>query len=168
MSDELGSGASTRSMLIAGLLLGLGIGAGLVYALLGDKPVDPMATDGDPSATSGKVKAPSKLYDVTFERVAVPIYDVNGARPRFLGNYFLDVVIQTKSEGDQLKVKAAEPQLRHAFVDEISKANFMKDNNSLLLDNDRIRKAFEARSASVVGTGVVYAISVIRTVRLGT
>ncbi|WP_417461792.1 hypothetical protein [Kordiimonas sp.] len=154
-------GGSGKVLLILGLLGGLALGGGLGYYYSKN-------TAGNTDTQKEEVKKAPKgpVLSVDFERVAVPLYSKSDSGARFLGNYFIDLVVQVRGEDRQIAVRRAETQLQHAFVSAISRADLMREDSPLELDVDKVGKVLQAKANEVLGPGVVEAVLVKNAMRL--
>lgn len=171
MSDETesadaGGSGGGKMLLILGLVGGLAIGGGGAFFLLGGQQPAPETAE-DESEKEPEIIAPDQLFSVLMERVAVPIYRDRNGRPRFEGNYFIDIEIQSRTESDQIKVRQSEARLKHAFIDAISKQGLMQKDRPLELDLEKVRAVFLDRAAKILGPDLVYDLSVTNVQRMG-
>lgn len=159
MESEGGSG---KALLVLGLLGGLALGGGLGYYYSKN------AADSSPDSGTEEVKKELKgpVLSIDFERVAVPLYSKSDSGSRFLGNYFIDLVVQVRGEDRQIAVRRAETQLQHAFVSAISRADLMREDSPLELDVDKVGRVLQDKANEVLGQGVVEAVLVKNAMRL--
>jgi flagellar basal body-associated protein FliL len=157
---ETGGGGGSKVFLVLGLLLGVAIGGGLGYYYFSSQAPEAAGEQ----AKKKKPKGP--LLSVTFERIAVPIYVQSGNSNRFVGNYFIDLAVQTRGSENQNAVNRIKPQLQHAFISVISKADLMQEDSPLEIDHDKATAALKDKANEVLGDDIVEAISILSAMRL--
>jgi flagellar basal body-associated protein FliL len=152
-------GGSGKIFLILGLMIGIAAGAGGFY-FMGGSPEKSGTED------SKKHKKAEILIPVLFERLAVPIYSVRGNSRRYIGNYFIDLKVLVRGSENQILVKRSMPQLQHAFIAAISKADLMREGSSTELDIDAVSKLLKAKAVEVVGADIVVSVVVSQSMRI--
>ncbi|TNE60649.1 MAG: hypothetical protein EP335_18620 [Alphaproteobacteria bacterium] len=157
-------GGSGKMLLVLGLLGGLALGGGLGYFYSKQSGGDQPTANGEHAAKPEKPKG--ELMSVVFERLAVPIYSHRNDSSRFVGNYFVDITVETRGNDNQITVKKAEPRLQHAFLSAISKNDLMREDAPLELDVDKAGTVLKDKADEVLGAGIVERVLVTNAMRL--
>ena len=155
-------GGSGKVFLVLGLLGGLALGGGFGYYFFKNAaPMDEAATQ---HAKERKKKEP--LQSVAFDHVAVPIYARSNNNARFLGNYFVDLVVQVRGDDNLITVRRSEIQLQHSFISAISRNDLMREDSPLELDVDKVGALLTTKANEVLGPGIVEQVLVKSSMRL--
>tara|TARA_R110002096_G_scaffold126381_9_gene273211 strand:- start:631 stop:1128 length:498 start_codon:yes stop_codon:yes gene_type:complete len=152
---EIEEGGSSKVFLILGLLLGIAFGGGAGYYFSGGDETAP-----EQGSSEQKKKVQKDLIAVPFERLAVPIYSVQGNRRRFMGNYFINANVLVDGESNQIAIKRSLAQLQHGFISSISKTDVMKADSQSELDLDKLARVFEQKAVEIMGAGVVESVAI--------
>jgi len=159
---ESEGGGSGKVFLVLGLLGGLALGGGLGYFYSKQYGAQP-----DPNAAhEEKAEPKGDLLSVPFDRLAVPIFARAGGSSRFVGNYFVDIKVETRGEENQIKIRKAQPQLQQAFLSAISKNDMMRDDAPLEIDVDKAGDILKKKATEVLGAGVVEKVLITSAMRV--
>jgi len=158
MSEEVKveEGGSSKVFLILGLLVGVAFGGGAGFYFSGGGDAE---TPTDKTVEKKEIVY-EDLISVPFERLAVPVYKVQGSRRRFVGNYFINADIQVAGETNQIAIKRSLAQLQHGFISAISKSDLMKEDSQAELDLDKLADVFKKKSDEIMGSGIVVNVSI--------
>ncbi|MCJ9430403.1 hypothetical protein [Kordiimonas marina] len=160
LESESGSG---KMLLVLGLLGGLAVGGGLGYFYSKQFGSHEGATT---TSEAKPAKAEGKLLSVPFDRLAVPIYMHANGSSRFVGNYFVDIKVETHGEENQIKIRKAQPQLQQAFLSAISKNDMMRDDAPLEIDVDKAGDILKKKADEVLGPGVAERVLIMSALRV--
>ena len=167
MSEEFEGGGNNKMLLIVGLLGGLAVGGGVGFLVAGQQDAISGEDGGEVvKEEEEKKELPDLLVPVKIERIAVPIFSKKRNRNQFIGNYFIDVTLQTRSDADALKVRAQEPKLQHAFIDVVSNEGVMKKDVPEQIDLVLAKQAFMKRVVHIFGDELVYDLAITKAVRV--
>lgn len=162
--DEVsGGGGSSKILLIVGLVLGLGAGGGATYFLVGGQQ---QAAPVEEEVPVEEVITDKKMLSVKLDRIAVPIYGMKRGRREFLGNYFLEISLETDDDSDFAAIDASQHRVRQAFLEMITARSFLREDDSLQIDYAKAQKAFRDEANAVLGSGVVDRVTIINSIRV--
>lgn len=156
------TGGSAKGLLIIGLLGGLAIGGGVAYFYTSNKAAD---SSTEETVTEQKEEV-APLQAIRFERLTVPIYSSASGSSRFVGNFFINIDVLVKSDEDFIAVRRSEPQLQHAFISAISKADLMREGSSQQLDLEKTSIVLKKKANEVLSGNIVADVSVIEALRI--
>lgn len=155
MEEEVvSSGGTSKILMIIILVFGLAVGGGVAFFVLTQSGGDPEgeALDAEESAQEEIVKKEPKF--VLFEGMAVPVHDSRG---KYIGNYKITIKVLTENDNNNVKVRNAKFELRHAFISRIAKGGFLMPN-STSLDYEKTANVLKEISKSLVGDDLILGV----------
>lgn len=154
---------SNKLLLAAFLVIGLGFGGGGAYFFLnGDAVETDGTTEGIEDAEDEEDVEELELRNVLFEGMAVPVYNTRG---KYIGNYKITVKVITENDNDNVRVKNAKFELRHAFISRIAEGGLLQEN-SAKLDYDKTANILKDIAKRVVGERIIYGVTIEDVVRV--
>lgn len=166
MSEAAGGGGpGSKIILIIGLGIGILIGGGAMFFI---STATPEPTEEElAEAAQKKIQIPDALYAVQFDRLTIGIYTqgANGRR-RYLGNYFVRVIVEVASEDHKIVVERLKNRLQHGFVSTIASGGYTRDDNDQELDLERLAELLKKKANTVIGDGIVLNVTVLEALRL--
>lgn len=155
MEEEVvSSGGTSKILMIIILVVGLAVGGGVAYFILDQsgEDVEGEAQETEESAQEEIVEKDLKF--VLFEGMAVPVHDSRG---KYIGNYKITIKVLTENDNNNVKVRNAKFELRHAFISRIAKGGFLMPN-STSLDYEKTANVLKEISKSLVGDDIVIGV----------
>ncbi|WP_262695049.1 hypothetical protein [Kordiimonas aquimaris] len=157
------TGGSAKGLLLIGLLGGLAIGGAVAYFYASNNAAN---TSTEEEIAAEKKEETVPLQAIRFERLTVPIYSSASGSSRFIGNFFINIDVLVKSDEDFIAVRRSEPQLQHAFISAISKADLMREGSSQQLDLEKTAVVLKKKANEVLSGNIVADVSVIEALRI--
>ena len=152
--DVEASGGTNKILMIIILVVGLAVGGGIAYFLLNQSGGGSEGEGEEAEETVEEVVEKNEPKFVLFEGMAVPVHDSRG---KYIGNYKITIKVLTENDNNNVKVRNAKFELRHAFISRIAKGGFLVPN-STSLDYEKTANVLKEISKSLVGDDIVLGV----------
>lgn len=152
--EDVSSGGTNKILMIIILVVGLSVGGGVAYFMLNQSGGNPEGEDGVAEETVEEVVEKNEPKFVLFEGMAVPVHDSRG---KYIGNYKITIKVLTENDNNNVKVRNAKFELRHAFISRIAKGGFLLPN-STSLDYEKTANVLKEISKSLVGDSIILGV----------
>ena len=159
--EEVVERGTSKLLLLAILVVGLGIGGGAAFFLIDQSASEPGEEVVEAVEEEEEVEAFDAKF-VLFEAMAVPVHNSRG---KYIGNYKVSIKVLTENDNDNVKVKNLKFELRHAFIARIAKGGLLIPN-STNLDYEKTTKVLKELAKNIVGEDVIYGLTIENVMRV--
>ncbi len=154
------AGSGGRKFLIIGLAAGLLVGAGGAGAYFLFMAKDKAASA--PVAAKEAPKPPKTTSFVKLEHLSAPLVS-NG---KVLGYVLLDLSLEVKGSADELHVAQRLPELRAAFLKDVTDTPIGKPDQPMMIDYDALTTRLRTLANQQLGEEAVVRVLVTQSTRL--
>lgn len=153
-AEIVSAGGTNKILMIIILVVGLVAGGGGAYFILSQSGGDNEGkTEETEEAAQEEIEEIEPKF-VLFEGMAVPVHDSRG---KYIGNYKITIKVLTENDNNNVMVRNAKFELRHAFISRIAKGGFLVPN-STNLDYEKTANVLKEISKSIVGDDIILGV----------